>query len=157
MKGVERLTKTQLSVLASYSMPFVLLSALVINSLLQAYAISGGLTRLVFLSGTFPIGFSIGREIYLRRSHVEILFDGATFRIIKGSKEIASGSWRSYRHVSIVLDQYGRPILRLYKSIDGEHVDLPVFKTNARPQEFRNHVQQLLFNSDVATGYPSSR
>lgn len=141
---MERLRKTQVSVLISYSMPFVLISALAINLFLRAYAISGQLARLVFLSAAFPIGFSIGRGVYLRHSHVEILFDTTTFSVVKGSKEVVGGFWRSYRHVSILLDRYGRPNLRLYESMDGKRVDLPIFKTNARPQAFRDHVQKLL-------------
>jgi hypothetical protein len=125
-------------------MPFVFLSAIVINTLLQANGLSGTPYRLVFLSAAFPVGFSVGRAIYLKQSHVEILFDTTTFRVVKGSKEVVSGFWRSYRYVSILLDRYGRPNLRLYKSMDGDHVDLPIFKTNARPQEFRDHVQGLL-------------
>src|SRR5437879_7856768 len=57
-----------------------------------------------------------------------------SFSIIKGSKEIANGPWRSYKNVSIILDRYGRPNLRLYKSVGGEYVDLPISKTNAKPR-----------------------
>ena len=125
-------------------MPFVLLVALIISGVLQAYDISGSLTRLVFLSSSFPVGFVIGRIIYVRRSHVEILFDDATFRLIKGSKETANGLWRNYKFVSIVLDKYGRPDLRLYKTLEGESVDLPISRTNADAQGFRDYVQRLL-------------
>ncbi len=138
------MTKTQVSVLAAYSMPFVLIIALMINAFLQAYGFSGTLARLVFLSASFPIGFSIGRAIYLRRAHVEILFDNMMFRLLKGSREVATGLWRSYKYVSIVLDQYGRPDLRLYKAMGGEHVDLPISRTNADPQGFRDYVQRQL-------------
>jgi len=125
-------------------MPFVLLSALTINILLQANGLSGTSYRLFFLSAAFPIGFSIGRAIYLRWSHIQIAFDSMSFSVIKGSKEITNGLWRSYRNVSIILDRYGKPNLRLYKSIDGEYVDIPISKTNAKPQEFRDFVQRLL-------------
>ena len=125
-------------------MPFVLLTALVINAILQSYALSGSLTRLIFLSASFPIGFSLGRLVYLRRSHVEILYDDATFSVTKGSREVLSGFWRSYKYVSIVLDGYGRPDLRLYKTIGGDHIDLPVSRTNGDPQGFRDYVQRLL-------------
>lgn len=128
-------------------MPFVLLVALLISGVLQAYSISGSLTRLVFLSASFPIGFVIGRLIYVRRSHVEILFDDATFRLTRGSRETANGLWRSYKFVSIILDRYGRPDLRLYKTLEGEFLDLPISRTNADPQRFRDHVQSLLSNS----------
>lgn len=135
--------------LAAYSMPFTLIVALVINALLQSYGLSGTLARLVFLSASFPIGFSLGRAIYMRKSHVEILFDNMMFRLIKGSSEVTTGLWRSYRYVSIVLDQYGRPDLRLYKTIDGEHVDLPISRTNADPQGFRDYVQRQLLTQDT--------
>jgi hypothetical protein len=82
--------------------------------------------------------------IYVRKSHVEILFDDATFRVMKGSKESVSGLWRSYKFVSIILDRYGRPDLRLYKTLDGEFVDLPISRTNADPQGLRDYVQRLL-------------
>ncbi len=130
--------------MVSYGMPFVLLSALAINILLLANGLSGTPYRLVFLSTAFPIGFSIGRAIYLKWSHIQIEFDSMSFSIIKGSKEIANGPWRSYKNVSIILDRYGRPNLRLYKSVGGEYVDLPISKTNAKPQEFRDFVQRLL-------------
>ncbi len=138
------MTKIQVSVLVSYSMPFVLLSAIVINAFLQDSGLSGTAYRLVFLSASFPIGLSVGRAIYLRWSHVQISFDDISFSVIKGSKEIAGGLWSSYTHVSILMDRYGRPNLRLYKSIDGDHVDLPISKTNAKPQEFRDYLQRLL-------------
>ena len=125
-------------------MPLVLIIAVAINAILQAYSFSVTLARLVFLSASFPIGFSLGRVIYLRRSHVEILFDNLMFRSAKGSKEVSTGLWRSYKYVSIVLDQYGRPDLRLYKTIGGEHVDLPISRTNADPQGFRDYVQRQL-------------
>lgn len=141
---METLTKTEVPVLISYSMPFVLLSALVINALLYAYGLSGTTSRLIFLSGSFPIGFSVGRTIYLRWSHVRIPFDSTSFSVIKGSKEVVNGYWRSFRYVSITLDRYGKPNLRLHKMIDGEHVDLPISRTNAKPQEFRDYVQRLL-------------
>ena len=141
---MEKLTKTQVSVLASYSMPLVLLSAFAINALLVSFHISGGTLRLVLLAGSFPIGFVFGRLIYTRRSHVEIQFDNSTFRVIKGSKEVVTGSWRSYRMVSLVLDQFGKPNLRLYKTTGGEHVDLPISRTNAEPQRFRDYAQSLV-------------
>lgn len=141
---MEELTKTQVSVLVSYSMPFVLLSAIVINALLHGTGLSGTTYRLIFLSASFPIGLSVGRAIYLRWTHVRISFDDMRFGVIKGSKEIANGFWSSYSLVSILMDRYGRPNLRLYESIDGEHVDLPISRTNAKPQEFRDHVQALL-------------
>jgi hypothetical protein len=141
---LENLTKTQVSVLVSYSMPFVLLLAIVINAILQNSGLSGTPYRLIFLSAAFPIGLSAGRAIYLRWSHVRISFDAISFSVTKGSKEIASGFWLSYNHVSILIDRYGRPNLRLYKSIDGDHADLPISKTNAMPQEFRNQVRRFL-------------
>lgn len=125
-------------------MPFVLISALVINTLLRSYSLDAPLYRIVFLSTAFPIGFSVGRAIYLRYSHIKIPFDDTNFSVIKGSRETESGYWRSFRYVSIVLDRYGRPNLRLYRTMDGEHLDLPISKTNAKPQEFRDHVQRLL-------------
>jgi len=82
--------------------------------------------------------------VYVKRSHIEILFDDAMFKVFKGSKETASGLWRSYKFVSIALDQFGRPDLRLYKVLGEEHVDLPISRTNADPQGFRDYVQGLL-------------
>ena len=141
---MEKLTKTQVPILASYSMPLVLLSAFVINALLVVFHISGGTLRLVLLAGSFPVGFVFGRLIYNKRSHVEIQFDNSTFRVIKGSKEIVTGFWRSYRIVSLVVDQFGKPNLRLYKTKGGEHVDLPISRTNAEPQRFRDYAQSLV-------------
>jgi hypothetical protein len=141
---MEKLTKTQVSILASYSMPLVLVAALVINALLVTFHVSGGAERLVLLAGSFPIGFVLGRLIYVRRSHVEIQFDDSTFRVIRGSKEVATGFWKGYRMVSLILDQFGKPNLRLYKTNGGEYVDLPISRTNAEPQRFRDHVQSLV-------------
>ena len=141
---MEELTKTQVSVLVSYSMPFVLLSAIVINALLQNTGLSGTTFKLIFLSASFPIGLSAGRAIYLRWSHVRISFDEMSFSVVKGSREVATGFWSSYSLVSILMDRYGRPNLRLYESIDGEHIDLPISKTNAKPQEFRDRVRLFL-------------
>lgn len=125
-------------------MPFVLIFAIIVNGVLQNYGVSGTTTRLIFLSASFPIGFSIGRLIYLRRSHVEILFDNTTFKVIKGSKETTNGFWRTYRYVSLVLDKYGRPNLRLYEAMDGEHLDLPISSVGVDPQSFRDRVQRLI-------------
>lgn len=125
-------------------MPFVLLSALIINTLLKAEGLAGTPYRLLLLSASFPIGFSVGRAIYLRWSHIQIDFDSSRFSLVKGSKEIINDFWRNYRNVSIILDRYGRPNLRLYKSVDGDYVELPISKTNAKPQEFRDYVQNLL-------------
>jgi hypothetical protein len=144
VEDLEKLTKTQVSVLAAYSMPFVLIIAIVINSILHAYGLAGSLIRLIFLSLSFPLGFSIGRIVYLKRSHVEIMFDDLAFQLIKGSREVSSGYWSNFKHVSIALDKYGRPDLRLYKSVDGEHVDLPISSTNADPQGFRDYVQNRI-------------
>jgi hypothetical protein len=141
---MEKLTKTQIPILASYSMPLVLLAALAINVVLVAFQISGGPLRLVFLAGSFPIGFLFGRLIYSKRSHIEIQFDDSTFRVIRGSKEVVTGFWNSYRIVSLVLDQLGKPNLRLYKTKGGEYLDLPISRTNAEPQRFRDHVQALV-------------
>ena len=141
---MKTLTRTQISVLLAYSSPFVLLVALAINIGLIGSGMSQSPLRLVALSAAFPIGLSIGRLLYLKKSHVEIRFDETTFVLRKGRKEIAQGNWRSYRTVSIRLDQYGRPNLRLYKSSDEEFLDLPISQTNARPQEFRNFVQGVI-------------
>ena len=141
---MEKLAKIQLTVLASYSMPFVLLSALLINSLLVDYHVTGGSLKILFLGGAFPLGFLAGRLIYVKRSHVEILFDDFSFSVIKGSRQIETGSWRNFRLVSLVLDQFGKPNLRLYRALEGEYVDLPISKTNADPQRFRDHVQSLI-------------
>jgi len=141
---LETLTRTQNSLLASYSSPFVLLSALVINIWLVSTGVSSGILRLVFLGAAVPIGFFFGRLIYLKRSHVEIAFDEKEFRVKKGNRETLGDNWKNYKIVSIRLDQFGRPDLRLYKSADGDFVDLPISRTNADPQKFREHVQGLL-------------
>ncbi len=125
-------------------MPFVLLSALAINVILVNYHITSGPLKILFLGAAFPVGFLAGKLIYVKRSHVEILFDDISFRVIKGSKETQTGSWRSFRLVSLVLDQLGKPNLRLYRSLKGEYVDIPISRTNADPQKFRNYVQSLI-------------
>ena len=141
---METLTKTQVPVIVSYSMPFVLLSALIINNLLLTNGLSGTPYRLLFLSIAFPVGFSVGRAIYLKLSHTQIAFDSTNFSVTKGSKEVLNDFWRNYRRVSIVIDRYGRPNLRLYKASDQEYSDLPISRTNAKPQEFRDFVQNLI-------------
>ena len=90
------------------------------------------------------MGFSLGRLVYAKRSHVEIIFDEKEFRVRKGGREITAGNWRSYKLVSIRLDQFGRSDLRLYESAGGDFVDLPISRTNANPQKFRDHVQRLI-------------
>lgn len=141
---MEKLTRTQVSLLASYSSPFILLTALGINIWFVGLGLSSSPLRLIFLSAAFPVGFALGRIIYVKRSHVEITFDDEMFHVVKGGHEVAQGKWRSYKFVSIILDQFGRPDLRLYRSLEGDFVDLPVSRTNARPQEFRDYVQKLL-------------
>lgn len=148
---MEKLTKTQIPLLATYSSPFVLLSALGINILLFNFGITAGTLRLLVLGTAVPLGFSFGRIIYLRRSHAEIIFDDRTFRVHQGSRDVVSGGWRDYSMVSIILDQYGRCNLRLYESLSGDHVDLPLFKTNAEPQKFRDHVQRLISRPKTRT------
>jgi hypothetical protein len=135
-------------------MPFVLLSALILNSLVQANGLSATPFRLLLLSAAFPIGFSIGRSIYLRWAHIKIEFDSMGFIVMKGSKEIANGSWRSYKDVSIIIDRYGRPNLRLYKSLDGEYSDLPISKTSAKPQAFRDFVKDLVSTHELRKTSP---
>ena len=133
-----------MSLIAAYSSPFILLAALGLSMYLSHIGVSGGLGRLLILSASFPIGSIFGRIIYLKRSHVEIVFDDETFQVFKGQKKIAEDRWKSYKAVSIVLDQFRRPDLRLYKSLDGEYVDLPISRTNAKPQELRDYVQRTL-------------
>lgn len=128
----------------SYSMPFVLISALIINNLLLTNGLSVTPYRLLFLSIAFPVGFSVGRAIYLKLSHTKIAFDSTNFSVTKGSKEVLNDFWRNYKRVSIVIDRYGRPNLRLYKASDQEYSDLPISRTNAKPQEFRDFVQNLI-------------
>jgi len=96
----------------------------------------------------------VGRLIYVKRSHIEILFDDISFRVIKGSKETQTGSWRSFRLVSLVLDQLGKPNLRLYRSLKGEYIDLPISRTNADPQRFRDYVQSLISEVRVKEATP---
>jgi len=135
-------------------MPFVLISALVINVLLVNYHVTGGPLKILFLGGAFPVGFLVGRLIYVKRSHVEILFDDVSFRVIKGSKETQTGFWRSFRLVSLVLDQFGKPNLRLYRSSEGEYVDLPISRTNADAQKFRDYVQSLISGVRIRKATP---
>jgi len=135
-------------------MPFVLLSALVINGLLVNYHVTGGPLKILFLGAAFPLGLLLGRLIYVRRSHVQILFDDMSFRVIKGSREAQTGFWRSFRLVSLVLDQFGKPNLRLYRSAEGEYVDLPISRTNADPQRFRDYAQSLVSGIRVRKATP---
>lgn len=72
------------------------------------------------------------------------MFDNTLFKVIKGSKEVTNGFWRSYRYVSLYLDKYGRPNLRLYEALDGDHVDLPISSVGVDAQGFRDRVQQLI-------------
>ncbi len=138
------LTKTQLSVLASYSSPFILFAAIGINILLAGLGISGSQFRVLLLGASFPIGLGIGRVIYLRRSNVTITYDEDSFEVVKGKRMIVQGRWKNYQQVSINLDQYGRPDLRLYKALDGDFVELPISRTNADPQNFRDRVQGMI-------------
>jgi hypothetical protein len=96
------------------------------------------------LSLSFPLGFLIGRFVYFRRSHVEIVYDDLSFQVFKGHKPKVSGSWKSFRLVSIAVDGYGRPDLRLYKSVDGEFVELPMSRVGVSPQAFRDQVKKIL-------------
>ena len=136
-----KLTRTQLSVLASYSSPFVLIVAISINIILASSGLSTTPFKLLLLSASFPIGFGIGKIIYMKRSNVEINFDDESFQLSKGGKILISDNWKNYKLVSIHMDQYGRPDLRLYKTPDGEFQDLPISRTNAQLQEFRDYVQ----------------
>jgi hypothetical protein len=151
---MDKLAKTQLSTLASYSSPFVLIIALGLNTWLALSGLSASPLRPLVLSAAVPIGFSIGRLIYLKRSHVEIFLDDREFQVLKGGKEAWRGKWKDFKVVSIILDQFSRPNLRLYKSAFGEYIDLPTSKTNAKPQELRDHVQELLNGKRVS---PSPR
>jgi len=139
-----KLTRTQLSVLASYSSPFVLIIALSINIILANAGLGATPFKLILLSASFPIGFGIGKIIYMKRSNVEITFDDKSFQVLKGGKVLVHDDWRNYRLVSIHLDKYARPDLRLYKTRDGSFQDLPISRTNAQPQEFRDYVQTLI-------------
>ncbi|OLD14818.1 MAG: hypothetical protein AUI50_05200 [Crenarchaeota archaeon 13_1_40CM_2_52_14] len=133
-----------MSVLAAYSSPFVLLVAISINVILASSGLSTTPFKLILLSASFPIGFGIGKIIYMKRSNVEITFDEESFQVFKGGKILLHDNWRNYRLVSIHLDQYGRPDLRLYKTPNGDFQDLPISRTNARPQEFRDYVQTMI-------------
>ncbi len=146
---MQKLAKTQASVLLAYSSPFVLLVALALNIWMNSSGLSQGPVRLLILSASFPVGLSLGRLLYRKRSHVEIVFDEKVFSVAKGGKEVASGNWRSYRTVSIKLDHYGRPNLRLYKSTE-EFVELPIFRTGVLPQEFRDFVQKLMSGREAS-------
>src|SRR6266705_359985 len=128
--------------------------ALLINALLFKYQITGISLKILFPGGAFPLGFLAGRLIYVRRSHVEILFDDISFSVIKGSRETETGSWRSFRLVSLVLDQFGKPNLRLYRAMEGEYIDLPISKTNADPQRFRDHAQSLVSGVPIKKATP---
>jgi len=139
-----RLTRTQLSVLSSYSSPFVLLAAISINLAMASSGLSTSPLRFILLSASFPIGFGIGKIIYVRRSNVEITFDDESFQVFKGGKVILHDNWENYKLVSIHLDQYGRPDLRLYKAFDNDFQELPISRTNAQPQEFRDYVQTVI-------------
>ncbi len=141
---MDKLTRTQISLLASYSSPFILLFALLANLALVRFGITSGFTRVLLLSTCFPLGFFVGRLLYFKRSHVEIFYDESAFRVFKGRKSAISGSWRDYGLVSIIVDGFGRSDIRLYKSAEGEYVDLPISGTTARPQDFRDYVQAVL-------------
>jgi len=141
---MEKLTKTQISLVASYSSPFVLLFALTLNIFLARLGVNSGFTKILVLSMCFPLGFFVGRLLYFRRSHVEIVYDESTFHVFKGRKVTLSGNWRDFKLVSIVVDGLGRPDIRLYKSPDGEFIELPVSATSAHPQDFRNYVLAIL-------------
>jgi hypothetical protein len=134
-------------VLASYSSPFILISAICINLALLDFGINTGFTRLLVLSLAFPLGFLVGRFIYFRRSHVEILYDNISFQVFKGHNRTISGRWESYRLVSITVDSYGRSDLRLYKAIDGDFVELPISRAGVRAQPFRDQVRKMLSQS----------
>jgi len=153
---MEKLSKLQLPILVFYSSPFVLLSALGINTWLVSSGLSASPLRLILLSASFPLGLAIGRTIYLRRSHVEILFDNDAFYVFKGKRDKSHGQWKNYKMVSIILDQFGRADLRLYKSPGGEHTDLPLSKTNARLQEFRDYVQKRLLLAKAEVSSPQA-
>ena len=131
-------------------MPFVLMSAIFIDSMLVTLGLSDPTSKLVLLGTSFPIGFIIGRTIYVKKSHIEILIDRSTFQVFKGSKPVLSGSWRSYRLTSLVLDNMGKANLRLYRSVGGDFVELPISKTNAEPQKFRDYVQSLISKTPIS-------
>lgn len=141
---MDRLAKTQLPLLAAYSSPFVLLSALLLNITLSSQGVTAGPLRLIFLSAAFPIGFAVGRSIYRHRSHVEIILDRNGFQVRKGSRQTVEGAWNRYKLVSIVVDQFGRANLRLYESADGDYVDLPVSGAGVDPQKLRDHIAGLI-------------
>ena len=144
---MEKLTKTQISVLASYSSPFILIFALGINLAMLDFGIQTGFTRLLMLSLSFPLGFLVGRFIYFRLSHVEIVYDDLSFQVFKGHNLKISDSWKNYRVVSIAVDGYGRADLRLYNSVGGEFVELPISKVGVGPQAFRDQVRKILSSS----------
>jgi hypothetical protein len=106
-----------------------------------------GFGRLLVLSLAFPIGSLLGRLAYLKWSHIEITYDDEIFRVLKGGNKISEGSWKNYRVVSIVLDQLGRPSIRLYQTSDSNFVDIPISKAKMPPQEFRDRVKILMSNA----------
>ena len=141
---MDKLAKTQLSLLAAYSSPFVLLSAILLNITMFSQGITTGPSRLIFLSAAFPIGFAVGRSIYRHRSHVEIMLDENGFQVKKGSRQTVEGTWSRYMLVSIIVDQFSRANIRLYSSADDDYVDLPVSGSGADPQKLRDHIAGLI-------------
>jgi len=141
---MDKLAKTQLSLLAAYSSPFVLLSAILLNITMFSQGITTGPSRLIFLSAAFPIGFAVGRSIYRRYSHVEIILDENGFQVKKGSRQTVEEAWSRYGLVSIIVDQFSRANIRLYSSADDDHVDLPVSGSGTDPQKLRDHIAGLI-------------
>ena len=141
--------------LASYSSPFILSFAIVIAAALSNLGVSSGTLRVAALGLALPLGLVVGRLLYMRRSMVEIMYDVKGFSFRKGKKTVSFGDWKDFKTASITVDSMGRSSLRLYPvRAKADHVEIPVSRTKADVQEFRDRVKVLLAGDVIERSSP---
>lgn len=88
-----------------------------------------------------PIGIFLGRALYYRSSHETVQYGDAGFTLTKGAHSSYTYDWKQFKQLSLSSDPKKGVCVRLYRELDGEHVEIPASRTGIDPFSLRDYVK----------------
>jgi hypothetical protein len=95
------------------------------------------------LIGNVVMAGVVGWWWYRSRYHTIFSWGQQGFELQRGRRPKSSRKWRDFSRVSLVHEEHGRFVVRLYED-GGEYVDIPASDLKLDPSDFRFEVMELV-------------
>ena len=145
-----------MNLIKSFAIFFIVSSvAWIVANLVAFQGVLTGIILWVVFIGNLAISGVVGWWWYKRQYHATFSYDQQGFELQRGTASKQSKKWRDFSRVSLVHEEHGRFLVRVYGDNE-EYIDIPASDLKLDASDFRFQVMELVTSKSPAEGLKTS-